>query len=123
MLCTRIVLSILTLLLVSVIIFAIIEVLPGDVASRVLGRDATPAALAMLRAKIHLDDPAIVRYVNWLGGMLRGDFGEALTSARPITRIIAPRLFNTLLLSIYAFVIYIPLSLVPALIQASRRDR
>jgi peptide/nickel transport system permease protein len=123
MLCTRILLSILTLFIVSIIIFAIMEVLPGDVATRVLGRDATPAALAMLRAKLHLDDPAIVRYFNWLGGILRGDFGNALTSARPITEIVAPRLFNTVFLSIYAFVIYIPLSLVPALIQASRRDR
>jgi peptide/nickel transport system permease protein len=123
MLCARILLSVLTLFIVSIIIFAIIEVLPGDVASRVLGRDATPAALAVLRAKLHLADPAIVRYFNWLGGILKGDFGNALTSARPITEIVAPRLFNTVLLSIYAFLIYIPLSLVPALIQASRRDQ
>jgi peptide/nickel transport system permease protein len=123
MLCARILLSILTLLIVSIIIFAIIEVLPGDVASRVLGRDATPAALATLREKLHLDDPAIVRYFKWLAGALKGDFGNALTSARPISEIVAPRLYNTVLLSIYAFLIYIPLSLVPALVQASRRDR
>jgi peptide/nickel transport system permease protein len=123
MLCARILLSILTLLIVSVIIFAIIEVLPGDVASRILGRDATPMALAALREKLHLDDPAIVRYLNWLAGILHGDFGNALTSARPIGDIVAPRLFNTVLLSVYAFLIYIPLSLVPALVQAARRDR
>jgi peptide/nickel transport system permease protein len=123
MLCARILLSILTLLIVSIIIFAIIEVLPGDVASRVLGRDATPAALAALREKLHLDDPAMVRYLNWLAGILKGEFGNALTSARPISEIVAPRLYNTVLLSIYAFLIYIPLSLVPALVQASRRDR
>ena len=119
----RILLSVLTLILVSIIIFAIIEVLPGDVASRILGRDATPESLALFREKLHLNDPAVVRYFHWLTGILRGDFGNALTSSRPITQILAPRLFNTVLLSIYAFVIYVPLSLIPALIQASRRDR
>jgi peptide/nickel transport system permease protein len=123
MLFGRILLSLLTLLIVSVVIFSIIEILPGDIATRILGRDATPQAIAVLREKLHLDDPAVVRYLRWLGGMVQGDFGEALTSSRPISEIIAPRLFNTLLLSIYAFIIYLPLSLIPALIQASRRDR
>jgi peptide/nickel transport system permease protein len=123
MLIGRVFLSLLTLLIVSIVIFAIIEILPGDIATRILGRDATPQAIAILREKLHLDDPAVVRYFRWLGGMVQGDFGEALTSSRPIREIIAPRLFNTLLLSIYAFIIYIPLSLIPALIQASRRDR
>ncbi|MFO0992786.1 MAG: ABC transporter permease [Hyphomicrobiales bacterium] len=123
MLVARILLSLLTLLLVSIIIFAIIEVLPGDVATRILGRDATPEAIATLREKLNLNDPAIIRYFSWLGGMVQGDFGNALTSSRPINEILAPRLYNTLLLSIYAFIIYIPLSLIPALIQASRRDQ
>lgn len=123
MLVARILLSVLTLLLVSIIIFSIIEVLPGDVATRILGRDATPEAIATLREKLNLNDPAIMRYFNWLGGMVQGDFGKALTSSRPINEILAPRLYNTLLLSIYAFLIYIPLSLIPALIQASRRDK
>jgi peptide/nickel transport system permease protein len=123
MVVARIFLSLLTLLLVSIIIFAIIEVLPGDVATRILGRDATPEAIATLREKLNLNDPAIVRYFTWLGGMVQGDFGNALTSSRPISEILAPRLYNTLLLSIYAFLIYIPLSLIPALIQASRRDK
>ena len=123
MLSARILLSILTLLLVSFIIFAIIEILPGDVASRILGRDATPEALALLREKLHLNDPAITRYLRWLVGIVQGDFGNALTSSRPIADIIAPRLFNTVLLSVYAFLIYIPLALIPALIQAAWRDR
>lgn len=123
MLVVRILLSILTLLLVSAIIFAIIEILPGDVASRILGRDATPESLALLRERLHLDDPAYLRYFRWLIGILQGDFGTALSSSRPITDILGPRIFNTLLLSAYAFLIYIPLSLIPALIQAGQRDR
>jgi len=119
---SRVVLSLLTLLLVSIIIFALLEVLPGDVASRILGRDATPESLAALRAQLHLDDPAPQRYFDWLGGILRGDFGEALTSSRPVTQILAPRIFNTLVLSAAAFVLYLPLALIPAMVQALRRD-
>ncbi len=123
MLGARILLSVLTLLLVSIIIFAIIEILPGDVATRILGRDATPQAIALLRVRLSLDDPSYLRYFHWLYGIVRGDFGNALTSSRPITDIIGPRLFNSMLLSAYAFLIYIPLALIPALIQAGLRDR
>jgi len=118
----RIVTSLLTLLLVSIIIFAVLEVLPGDVASRILGRDATPESLAALRAQLHLNDPALERYLDWLGGIVRGDFGQALTSSRPVAEILAPRIFNTLVLSAVAFVLYLPLALIPAMIQALRRD-
>jgi peptide/nickel transport system permease protein len=119
---SRVLLSLLTLLLVSIIIFALLEVLPGDVASRILGRDATAESLAALRAQLHLDEPAPHRYLDWLGGILRGDFGEALTSSRPVTAILAPRIFNTLVLSAAAFVLYLPLALIPAMVQAMRRE-
>jgi peptide/nickel transport system permease protein len=119
----RILLSLLTLLIVSALIFWILEVLPGDVASRIMGRDATPETLALLRAKLHLNDPAVTRYLRWLGGMATGDFGTALTSARPIVQILEPRIFNTVLLAGYAFLLYLPMALIPALIQAVRRDR
>lgn len=119
----RILLSLLTLLLVSLIIFAAVEVLPGDVATRILGREATAGSLAALRAQLHLEDPATLRYLRWLGGIVRGDFGFALTSARPISVILAPKLFNTLILALAAFLLYLPLAIIPALIQAIRRDR
>jgi peptide/nickel transport system permease protein len=119
----RVLLSLLTLLLVSIIIFAAVEVLPGDVATRILGREATAGSLATLRAQLHLDVPAPVRYLEWLGGVVRGDFGVALTSSRPISEIVAPDLFNTLMLALAAFLLYLPLAVIPALIQAVRRDR
>src|SRR5262245_48784093 len=119
----RILLSLLTLLLVSIIIFAAVEILPGDVATRILRREATPGSLATLRAQLHLDVPAPVRYLHWLGGIVRGDFGVALTSSRPISKIIGPDLFNTLVLALAAFLLYLPLAIIPALIQAVRRDR
>ena len=68
----RILLSLLTLLLVSLIIFLMLEILPGDVASRILGRDATPETLAALRLRLHLDEPALLRYGQWLGHLVTG---------------------------------------------------
>src|SRR5215469_7139202 len=114
----RVLLSLLTLLLVSLIIFLMLEILPGDVATRILGRDATPESLAALRERLHLGDPAVLRYLAWLGHLLTGNLGHSLVSDRPITTILAPRIFNTVLLSIYAFLIYIPLTAIPAMIQA-----
>lgn len=119
----RSLMSIVTLLLVSVIIFSMLEVLPGDVASRILGRDATPETLEQLRTELGLDKPAPVRYLTWLGGLVTGDMGQSLASSRPVSEILAPRIFNTVLLSAYAFVIYLPLTIVPALLQALNRDR
>lgn len=112
-----------TLLLVSALIFGMVEILPGDVASRILGRSATPETLAVVRAQLNLDAPALVRYFGWLGNLLQGDFGFALTSKRPIAEILAPRIGNTLILSGVAFLLYLPLALIPALIQAVNRDR
>jgi peptide/nickel transport system permease protein len=123
LICGRMLLSLLTLLLVSLIIFAVVEILPGDVATRILGREATPETLATLRERLHLNDPASTRYLRWLGQLVQGDLGVALTSARPISEILAPRVFNTVVLSLVAFLIYVPLTVIPALIQAVRRDR
>ena len=115
--------SVMTLLLVSILIFSVLELLPGDVATRVLGRDATPESLATLRERLHLDDPAFVRYTTWLRNLVQGDFGVSLISGRRVVDILGPRIFNTLLLSLYAFLLYIPLATLPALIQAVKRDR
>jgi peptide/nickel transport system permease protein len=112
-----------TLLLVSLLVFSVLEILPGDVATRVLGRDATPESLATLRERLNLNDPAYVRYLTWLGNLAGGDLGQSLISGRRVVDILGPRIFNTLLLSLYAFLLYIPLATLPALIQAVKRDR
>jgi peptide/nickel transport system permease protein len=119
----RVLSSVVTVLLVSLLIFSVLEILPGDVATRVLGRDATPESLATLRERLHLDDPAHLRYLGWLGNLVQGDFGVSLISGRRVVDILGPRIFNTLLLSLYAFLLYIPLATLPALIQAVKRDR
>lgn len=117
---TRLVYAMLTLLLVSVIIFTAVEILPGDVATRILGRSATPEALATLRTQLGYDQPAIVRYFAWLADVLRGDFGTSLSSRQSVNDVIAPRLANTAILATCAFVISLPLSLIPAAVQALR---
>lgn len=119
----RIASSFLTLLLVSLLIFLMLEVLPGDVATRVLGRDATAESVAVLRERLNLDDPAYLRYLTWLGNFMTGEFGHSLISGRPVVDILGPRIFNTLLLAAYAFILYIPLATLPALVQAVTRDR
>lgn len=119
----RMVMALFTLLLVSLLIFSVLEILPGDVATRVLGRDATPEAIATLRQRMHLDDPALVRYGRWLAGAVSGDFGTSLVSGRRISDILGQRVTNTVYLSIYAFLIYLPLATLPALLQAVRRDK
>jgi peptide/nickel transport system permease protein len=119
----RILSSLLTLFLVSLLVFSALEILPGDVATRILGRDATPEALAILRERLNLDQPAIVRYGIWLLGLVQGDFGESLVSGRRVVDILGPRIANTLYLSLYAFILYVPLALLPAIVQAVRRDR
>ncbi|MDO8943339.1 MAG: ABC transporter permease, partial [Desulfobacterales bacterium] len=87
----RIALGLLLLLAVSVLIFAGTQILPGDVAQSILGQSATPEALANLRAELGLNDPAYIRYFHWLGGIVTGDLGTALSSRQDIASSIAPR--------------------------------
>ena len=112
-----------TLLIVSALIYGFLEMLPGDVATRMLGRTATPETLANLREQLGLNEPALKRYFLWLFNIFQGDFGTALTSKRPITEILAPKIFNTLILSGCAFILYLPLSFITALLQAYYKNK
>ena len=118
LLARRLALGVLTLWVVSVIIFAGTEILPGDVATAILGQTATAENTAAIREQLGLDRPAHVRYVDWLGGFLQGDLGNSLASRRPITDQIGFRLENTLLLAATAAIIAVPLAIVLGLISA-----
>jgi peptide/nickel transport system permease protein len=111
LLAQRIALALLSLLVVSVIVFAITAVLPGDAAQEQLGQDATPEALATLRAQMGLDVPATQRYVQWLGGLLRGDLGMSSTSRVPVGELIGSRLPNSLLLAAVTALFSVPIAL------------
>ena len=107
----RVALGLLSLLAVSVVVFAITAVLPGDAAQEQLGQEATPQALAALRAQMGLDAPAPLRYWRWLGGMLRGDLGTSATTQMPVGALIGSRLPNSLLLAAVTALISVPLAL------------
>ena len=114
----RVVLGLLTLWAVSVLIFAATEVLPGDVASAILGQGATPETLAVFRHELGLDRPSYIRYFEWFFNALHGDLGIAMTNKRVIVEVLAPRLANTLFLAGYAALIAIPTSVVLGIVAA-----
>lgn len=120
---TRLGLAALSLLAVSVIIFWCVEFLPGDAAERVLGRNATPESLALLRAKLHLDLSGGERYLRWLTALLSGDLGTSLVADRPVGSYIASRILNTALLSGIALLLYIPVSIALGVTTALYRGR
>jgi peptide/nickel transport system permease protein len=120
---TRFALGIITLLAVSVLIFVCTQILPGDVASAVLGQSATPDSLRVFRAELGLDKPAYIRYLQWLLGVLHGDFGKSLTNGRVIISELAPRFVNTLTLAGYAAVIAVPLAVGLGILAAIREGK
>ena len=107
----RIALALLSLLTVSVIVFAITAVLPGDAAQEQLGQDATPEAVAALRAQMGLDVPAPERYAHWLLGMVQGDPGRSTTTQMPVAELVASRLPNSLLLAAVTALFSVPIAL------------
>ena len=119
----RMVLGLLTLLLVSVVVFAATQVLPGDPARAILGRNATPEALKSLRTQLHLGQPVLQQYGHWLGGFTQGDLGHSLAArGEPVTKLIGTRVVNSAFLMLFAAVISIPLSIVIGAVSARRRD-
>ncbi|RWQ57290.1 ABC transporter permease [Mesorhizobium sp.] len=118
----RIALGILLLLAVSVLIFAGTQILPGDVAQAILGQSATPESLANLREQLGLNDPAFIRYFRWLGGVVTGDLGTAMSSGQDIETSIKGRLWNTLFLAFWAAVVAVPLAIILGLIAVRYRN-
>ena len=119
----RLALGLLLLLAVSVLIFVGTNILPGDVAESILGQSATPEALANLRRDLGLNDPAYVRYFHWLGGLVTGDMGTALTNGSSISEAIGKRLYNTMFLASVSAVVAVPLSILLGLLAVRYRNR
>jgi len=119
----RLALGLLLLFAASVLIFAGTMILPGDVAQQILGQAATPENLANLRAELGLDKPPITRYFDWLGGVLQGDLGTALTNGRDIAESLGDRLGNTLFLAFWAAIISVPLAIFLGLLAVRYKDR
>jgi peptide/nickel transport system permease protein len=114
----RLALGLLSLVAVSILIFAATEILPGDVASAVLGQGATPETLAAYRIELGLDRPAYIRYFEWFSGAIQGDFGIAMTNKREILPELMKKFKNTLFLAGVAALIAVPISVGLGIIAA-----
>ncbi|TVV70360.1 ABC transporter permease, partial [Sphingomonas solaris] len=117
----RIGISLATLLLVSFVVFAVSLLMEGDVAEAILGQSATPEAVAGLRAAMHLDEPAYLRYLRWLGGVLTGDAGTSLVTGTPVSALLAARLPNSLLLAGLTTLFSVPIALGLGIASAVKR--
>ena len=104
----RVSLIVVTLLVVSIAIFAITEILPGDVATMVMGQGATEQNLKNIRETLGLDRPAAVRYLEWIVGVVQADMGDSFVQKRPVAEVITPRLANSLILAAFAFLVAVP---------------
>jgi len=123
----RLGLGLVILLVISIIIFFMVELLPGDIAQAVLGQGATEENLAALRKEMGLDKPAPVRYLQWLSGAVFLDFGNSIVTGEKVATVIGARFMNTLFLAAYAAVISVPvaisLGILVALLRNSIFDR
>ncbi len=97
---------------VSALVFFCTSILPGDAASQILGRNATPSSLALLRRQLGLDRPVLARYVDWVGGLIHGNFGVSLQAQRPVASLIHPLFANTLWLAGVTIAVLVPVALV-----------
>ncbi|MGI9310917.1 MAG: ABC transporter permease [bacterium] len=122
MLAKRLSLGVVTLFVVSLIIFLGVSMLPGDAAQAMLGQSATPETVAALRVRMGLDQPGYVRYFSWLGGILRGDFGVSISNNREIAELLGVRFANTLFLALMAAIVSVPIALTLGVLAALYRN-
>ncbi len=115
----RTTLGIVSIWVISLLVFAITDILPGDTATAILGQEATEESRAALRERLGLDRPAHVRYANWLANMVQGDFGISFATDTPVAQTVGLRVANSLRLAIVAAVLAVPISLGLGLLSAA----
>ncbi|ATA18904.1 peptide/nickel transport system permease protein [Gibbsiella quercinecans] len=119
----RLLAGVVMLLVVSLLIFAGIQLLPGSAATAILGQTATPQAVAALNQQLGLDQPAMQRYLSWLAGVLQGDFGHSFTTREAIGPVLLERLGNSLSLAFFTALVAVPLSLAIGFLCARYQGR
>lgn len=119
----RLISLILTTLAASVIVFLLMQVLPGDPAAVMLGINAQPDTLAALHKQLGLDGPLVLRYFSWIGGFFSGDFGVSYTYSVPISELIRPRIMVTLPLAVMAMILSVVIAIPLGVIAASKRGK
>ena len=118
----RIAMGFLTMFVISVLIFVGVEALPGDLATAILGQEATPETVAQFRKELKLDEPPVKRYFLWLGAFMRGDLGNSLANKRPVAELIVWRFKNTMFLAASAAVIAVPVAIILGILAALYRN-
>jgi peptide/nickel transport system permease protein len=111
-----------TMFVISLLIFVGVEALPGDLATAILGQEATPQTVAAFRKALKLDLPPHVRYIAWLGDFMKGDLGTSLANKRPVAELISWRFANTIFLAASAAVLAVPLSILLGILAALYRN-
>jgi peptide/nickel transport system permease protein len=119
----RVALGILTLFLISLVVYGAVLALPGDTATAIRGKEATPERLAALRDQLNLNDSVVTQYLDWIGGVITGSFGESAATQQPVSELLSDRVANTGFLVLVAAVVAIPLSIGLGVWTAMRRDR
>jgi peptide/nickel transport system permease protein len=119
----RLGIGLLTLLAASLVVFTVLEILPGDPARLMLGINATEDAIATLRNQMGLDQPVVLRYLRWIGGLLIGDFGRSYTYSSPVIELIAERIVVTLPLALMALALSAAIAIPVGIFAAARRGR
>ncbi len=119
----RLALFALTLLLISVVTFVITNILPGDVATMIMGTRGNPTSIAALRDKLGLNDPLILQYGRWIGGMLTGDWGVSLRFKDPIAGLLAQKLTASAMIVVMSLTIALALAIPLGVWSAIHRDR
>ena len=117
---------VLTLLLISAITFGVTNILPGDVAMMIMGTQSNPEALAGLRESLHLNDPLVLQYGRWIGGMVTGDWGTSLIFKKPIAELLAQKIMASALLVVmsmaFALICAVPLGVWAAVHRGRWQD-
>lgn len=119
----RLALIVYTLFVVSLIVFAITQILPADAATMLLGEAATPDALAAVRERLGLQAPAWLQYARWLGGVVHGDFGVSMRTGQPVAPVLIEALGRSLTLAFFAIALMLSLALPLGIIAAIRRGK
>ncbi|HUG65179.1 MAG TPA: ABC transporter permease [Gaiellaceae bacterium] len=116
----RLGLALITLVLLSAIVFATAQLLPGNVGRAVLGRDASEEAVAEYNRANGTDRPAVVQYLDWLGSAVQGDLGVSLATGIPVWDVVGPALGNSLKLALFAFLVFVPLGILGGILAGLR---
>ncbi|HEY5819120.1 MAG TPA: ABC transporter permease [Mesorhizobium sp.] len=119
----RTLIGLITLVVASMVVFAVLEILPGDPARLMLGMEATPEALNALREQMGLNQPLVWRYLSWIGGLLIGDFGRSYTYSVPVADLIVERVVVSLPLAILSLLLSTLIAIPVGVFSAERRGR